>query len=723
MVRVWRNLKISRKLSYGFGLILLVFVASVYTTWNYIKTVENSSNFLAKEVMRSLELATSFKLVADGVLKDMQTVHYTEKQEIIASYKDHLLKADKVRGELLELNKQNPGLESSAHVLNKVFPVLAQYSEQANKIFSTIEKKQALMKTFATTGAQTSTATEELFTSIVNLLKNSVQSSNFRLNPTIGTNSLVDATELSARLFEKTMYIRREVWQAISKAQSGGGTDGIQTAVSRVKDLLDQAEKLESLLVNTEKEREMVRKLLSLFKNYETNVSEFMKVLVDLDQQHSALTPLMESLDTEIQAAQKKASDYTKEISNSNVGALSFAISVMLWCTIACVVLGIIVIILITRSISRPLNTIASLVGRAGDGDLTIKKADFGYDGRDEMGGMVSALVSMVESQSNTMTHITSIAKDLAEGASDLSAISEETNAIMEEIKASVSQVSTLSESNGSALEECNAGVEEMSAGADTVAKSATDSASFISQTTSASNNAIQKVRSVIGGMRNVDTNAQKSEDKIRQLVSSVENVSSFVSVITGIADQTNLLALNAAIEAARAGEVGRGFAVVAEEVRKLAEESARAANNVNGIIQELQTGAQESITATTEAGSLLKSTLEQAEHALEELNGAMNQMNKANDSIQNIAAVAEEQAASSREVALAIDSVTKSSIEMVGAVSGINHATNEAAQATEGVAKQAEAMTEHSKSMTELLSMFKLETSQSKNIKSSRNR
>jgi methyl-accepting chemotaxis protein len=281
----------------------------------------------------------------------------------------------------------------------------------------------------------------------------------------------------------------------------------------------------------------------------------------------------------------------------------------------------------------------------------------------------------------------------------------------MEKIRVSVMEVSTLSESNGSALQESNAGVEEMSAGADTVAQSATDSAAFIAQTTDASNKAIQTVHNVIEGMRGVDKNAKESEAKTRQLVLSVENVTSFVSVITGIADQTNLLALNAAIEAARAGEVGRGFAVVAEEVRKLAEESARAANNVSEIIQELQTGAQESIEATTEAGRRLVSTLDNAEHALDELNSALSQMRKANDSIQNIAAVAEEQAASSKEVAGGIDNATKASVEMIGVVSNIRHASDETAHAAEGVAKQAEGMAVHAQTLIDLLSMFKLES------------
>ena len=357
----------------------------------------------------------------------------------------------------------------------------------------------------------------------------------------------------------------------------------------------------------------------------------------------------------------------------------------------------------------RPLNTIVRLAKRAGDGDLTIAKDDFNNNSRDEMGGMAAALADMIGTQNRTIIHIVDVAKDLSSGAGDLYAISEKTNTAMEEIKASVAHVKGLSESNGAALEESNAGVEEMNAGAETVAHSATESAAFISQTMEASSKAIRTVRSVIEGMQDVDVNSKGSEGKIRQLVSSVDKVSSFISVITGIADQTNMLALNAAIEAARAGEAGRGFAVVAEEVRKLAEESAQAAENVNKIIRELESDAQESINATTESGRLIASTLSNAELALGELNSALNRINKANDSIQNIAAVTEEQAASSKEVAQAIDSITKSSANMTGTVDNISRATDETAQAAEVVAKQAKSMTRHAKNLADLLSKFKL--------------
>jgi methyl-accepting chemotaxis protein len=420
-------------------------------------------------------------------------------------------------------------------------------------------------------------------------------------------------------------------------------------------------------------------------------------------------TPLMNTMNDEIAQITSATRKLVQDISIDSVDSLNTSLTVLLLSSCITAIVGMLAAIIISRSISKPLGIIVELAKRAGDGDLTVEKRDFQYEGKDELGGLVDALVNMIAAQEASMRQVVAVADNLSNSANDLSAISQETNASMEEVKAAIDQVSSLSENNGAALEECNAGVEEMSAGADTVAQSATDSAAFISQTTDVSNKAIQTVNNVIAGMHGVDGNAKESENKTRQLVASVENVSNFVSVITGIADQTNLLALNAAIEAARAGEVGRGFAVVADEVRKLAEESARAAQNVNGIIVELQNHAQESIKATTEAGHMLAETLVQAEQAQTGLNGALKEMNKANDSIQNIAAVAEEQAASSKEVATAIDSATKSTMEMVETLSSIRRSTDDTAQAAQSVAKQSQSMNEHSQTLIDVLARFTL--------------
>ena len=201
-----------------------------------------------------------------------------------------------------------------------------------------------------------------------------------------------------------------------------------------------------------------------------------------------------------------------------------------------------------------------------------------------------------------------------------------------------------------------------------------------------------------------------RSGIKLQALVENVNKISEFIGDITSIADQTNLLALNAAIEAARAGEAGRGFAVVAESVRKLAEESSRAAENVRGLIETLQEAARETKTSSDETAVLLDETTEKANGAQDSLAEAIGQIDKANDRIQNIAAVAEEQAASSREIAAGIDNVTKATTEILEHLESIKNDMDETAMIAERAAQGAVDQTGLVESITESLSQFKIE-------------
>jgi len=673
--------------------------------------VEDSSLVLADRISVSLESTTKYNNQAFEAFMNMRSVMYTESKTAIANFRDQLMDVVQTEKEITEMHKTFPDLVAPAHVVNVVVPLGGKYVDIAMRAVAVIEKKQAQLEIFSQEGEDLSNTVRELVNVLDDRLKKSVRDISIETDKGSAL-ALENAMYLTQDILEKIMALRCDAWRAIFVAQTGGGVEDLKKIDGRVAELVVETKALKTLYTDP-KEQEMLELLLSDFANFESALGDFIHTCVELDQLHKDRVPIQVSLNNEVLVANQMAVDRVKKISKENIDRIEMVLTVMTSSAAICVILAIVIAFFIARSISKPLNTIVDLVKRAGDGDLTIKKEDFGYEGDDEMGHMVEAISEMVQSLNSTMTQIVQIAKELTDGAGDLSSIAEETNAAMEEIKASIIEVSGLTEANGSALEESNAGVEEMSSGADTVATSATDSAAFIATTTNASNDAIQTVHSVINGMRDVDKNAKESESKMRQLVSSVENVSGFVSVITGIADQTNLLALNAAIEAARAGEAGRGFAVVAEEVRKLAEESARAANSVNKIIQDLQTGAQESIQVTTEAGRLLVTTLEHAEHALKELNGALTQMNKANESIQNIAAVAQEQAASSREIAQAIDNATKSSMEIVGSVSNIQRASDETTHGTEGVAQQAEKMTTSAQTLSELLAMFKLESSE----------
>ncbi len=204
-------------------------------------------------------------------------------------------------------------------------------------------------------------------------------------------------------------------------------------------------------------------------------------------------------------------------------------------------------------------------------------------------------------------------------------------------------------------------------------------------------------VNDAIAQMRAINTHVQSASDVINLLGDKSKEIDQIVSLITSISEQTNLLALNAAIEAARAGEHGRGFAVVAEEVRKLAEQSGVAADNIGQLIKVVQaeinnavaamtTGtrsAEQGIVLVEQAGSSFSSisgavadvsrqvrevavTVENLHDGTLTLNGSMDTLSELStqslEGIESIAAAIEEQAALAREVSDAATSLSKMS-------------------------------------------------------------
>ena len=202
---------------------------------------------------------------------------------------------------------------------------------------------------------------------------------------------------------------------------------------------------------------------------------------------------------------------------------------------------------------------------------------------------MQEALCSMLTTQREALLLARESMEISLDRSDNLAALAEETNAAMGEILAAVKEVAVLAEENASALEEVNAGIEETTSGAQASADAATRGAEAATNVQVLAEESGESLESIVGRMQQVRQLTQKNRQETDTLAESVHQVTDFVDTITGIADQTNLLALNAAIEAARAGEAGRGFAVVAEEVRKLAEESNKAAGEVRNIIDTLK--------------------------------------------------------------------------------------------------------------------------------------
>ncbi len=186
--------------------------------------------------------------------------------------------------------------------------------------------------------------------------------------------------------------------------------------------------------------------------------------------------------------------------------------------------------------------------------------------------------------------------------------------------------------------------------------------------------------------MESIASDVSKSSQAVTSLGKKGEQIGQIIEVINDIAEQTNLLALNAAIEAARAGEHGRGFAVVADEVRKLAERTTTATEEVARSIKEIQSETDGAV-RTIEAGSQrVAKGVELANSAGEALSQIVATSQTVAGMVQSIAAAAEQQSAASEQISRSIEQINAVTLEST-------QGATQAAQAASQLSQQAETL------------------------------
>ncbi len=228
--------------------------------------------------------------------------------------------------------------------------------------------------------------------------------------------------------------------------------------------------------------------------------------------------------------------------------------------------------------------------------------------------------------------------------------------------------------STATAMEEMNETVRE-------VARNAGEAAQNAEQTMSEAQSGSQVVEQVKASIGRVTEQTRGLQATMMELGTQAQSIGGVISTINDIADQTNLLALNAAIEAARAGEAGRGFAVVADEVRKLAEKTMVATQEVEQQISSIQSGVQKGI----DAAGIMNTSVQEADdlsgRAQESLTSITEVAHRSASSVDAIATAAEEQSASSDEITRSVEDITTIALETV---QGMNEAMDAVGELTE---------------------------------------
>jgi methyl-accepting chemotaxis protein len=306
------------------------------------------------------------------------------------------------------------------------------------------------------------------------------------------------------------------------------------------------------------------------------------------------------------------------------------------------------------HNITRPLREAVDLAKRVALGDLTVQVL---VKSKDETGELMSALKDMNEALVRIVSEVRSGTDTIATASAEIASGNQD--------------LSSRTEQQASSLEETASSIEELTS---TVKQNADNARQANQLASSASDVAIK------GGMV-----VSQVVDTMGSINESAKKIVDIIAVIDGIAFQTNILALNAAVEAARAGEQGRGFAVVASEVRNLAQRSANAAKEIKTLIGDS--------VEKVEAGSRL---VDQAGNTMDEV---VTSVKRVSDIISEIAAASDEQ---------------RAGIEQVNqAITQMDHVTQQNAALVEEAAAAAAAMQDQAGSVSQVVSVFKLDASQ----------
>ena len=622
---MFKNLKLRTQLNFGFAavIVLLIIVAGT-AYWGLEGALEGFTEYRRQAL--NGDRVSEFQENLLNVRLAVKNFVINSNDQTAQDYRtdfDAMMAAHKALAE----NITNPERKKMVAAIGEQS---AKYDDTFKQVMTFVKQREETIKRLVETGILFQNA-------LTSLVDSAVKDNNTEVAALAGN---LKTQFMNGRYFV-LRYIRSHVRNDYEQAEE------------EVVTLVNQGEKILSEKVGASYRTQMEQ----FGKEHDTYIALLPALVQAIEKSDDLIKNTLDRIGAEI----TKATDELKASRKADQDALgpkvqhanALAETVVIWLSVAAVLLGIALAWLLVRLIQRPIGgepaEMAVITQQIAHGDLTVRFTDTGKETGiyAAMRDMATQLKEMVTQVTQSTSQVSSAASEIAQGSGDLSQRTEE---------------------QASALEETASSMEELTS---TVKQSA-DNAGQANQLASSARNQAEQGGQVV----------DQAITAMSAINASSRKIADIIGVIDEIAFQTNLLALNAAVEAARAGEQGRGFAVVAGEVRKLAQRSADAAKEIKALITD-------SVAKVEDGGKLV----DRAGQTLREI---MTSVKKVSDIVAEMASAAREQASG-------IEQVNKAILQM-------DQVTQQNAALVEETASASQAMGAQARELQSLMAFFKLD-------------
>ncbi|TDY53628.1 methyl-accepting chemotaxis protein [Bacillus subtilis] len=365
------------------------------------------------------------------------------------------------------------------------------------------------------------------------------------------------------------------------------------------------------------------------------------------------------------------------------------------------VILGIVLSIMLLKSIMVPLRSINKQLEEIAHGEADLTKKVI-VKNKDEFGQLAQSFNSFTHSLSQIVKQISSSSEQVAASSEELSASAEESKSISEHISRAMQMAAESNVKQSSMTEKSAESITELLDSISSVASNTGNIADLSSSMRDKAEIGSKSVNKMLDQMKFIDKSVDSAGNGLQALVTSTAEISDISSLITTISEQTNLLALNAAIEAARAGEQGKGFAVVAEEVRKLADETNKSANHIQSVVATIQNESIETVNNIKVVQENVSSGIVLSQETTGNFNEILNLVEQVTSQIQEVAAATQQLtsgveviqhtvhtlAAGTKETSANTEAVANSSQEQLHSMGEISYAAESLSQLAEELQK-----------------------------------